>query len=180
MSNDEHKDYLLFIAQDTLQEIRDSKKDQRTITFNYIVIAGVLFGVFGTLKIKFGIQGYGNYFKFIIAALAAFTIYFINDFQRKLIYYRRRLAKIWNDKGFIFAFDNEILKYKNSNDEKYYSYWRGFFAYTLVYIMIVFLVALVVCLIPLDSHNQVSRKSNHIEQAGTGIQQIKKHIQVIK
>jgi len=139
MSNSEHKDYLLFIAQDTLQEIRESKKDQRAITYNFIIIAGVLFGIFETLKSKFGVQISGACLKIFMAVFAIVTIYFIIRFQISLSQFRKRITRIWDDKGFKFAFENEILKYKNDCKKQYHSFWNHFFDFTFVYIVLVFL-----------------------------------------
>ena len=144
MSNSEHKDYLLFIAQDTLQEIRESKKDQRAIAYNFIIIVGVLFGLFETLKIKFGVQIPSYILKFFIAGFAIVTVYFIIRFQMNLVQSRKRITKIWDDKGFEFAFKNEVLKYKNDSREQYYSFWNNFFSVAFVYIVLVFLTATIV------------------------------------
>jgi hypothetical protein len=141
MSNSEHKDYLLFIAQDTLQEIRESKKDQRSIAYNFVIVAGVLFGLFETLKSKFNVQIPSEILKFFIAVFALVTVYFIIRFQISLANFRKRITKIWSDEGFEFAFKGEILKYENDCKEQYYSFWNNFFGFTFVYILLVFLVA---------------------------------------
>ena len=144
MSNSKNKDYLLFIAKDTLQEIRENRKDQRAITYNFIIIVGVLFGFFSTLKTKFDIQIYVAILKFIIAAFGIFTVYFIIMSQRSLSQFRKRMTKIWDDKGFSFAFENDILKYKNDCKEQYFSFWNHFFGFTFAYILIVLLVTIAV------------------------------------
>jgi hypothetical protein len=141
MSNSEHKDYLLFIAQDTLQEIRESKKDQRSIAYNFVIVAGVLFGLFETLKSKFGVQVPSEILKTFIAVFALITVYFIIRFQLNLANFRKRITKIWADEGFKFAFEGEILKYENDCKEQYYSFWNNFFGFTFVYILLVFLIA---------------------------------------
>jgi len=144
MSNGEHKDYLLFIAQDTLQEIRESKKAQQAIAYNFIIIVGVLFGLLETLKSKFYVQISGSILKSFIAVFAIVTVYFIIRFQRNLAQFRKRITKIWDDKGFEFAFQNETLKYKNDSSKQYYSFWNNFFGFTFVYIVLVILTATIV------------------------------------
>lgn len=93
-----HKDNLLFIAQDTLQEIRENKKDQRSITYNFIIITGILFGLFETLKSKFNvpIPNINLLLKFIVIAFGALTVYLLIRFQTDLSQYRKRMTAIWD------------------------------------------------------------------------------------
>lgn len=143
MSEDEHKDYLLFIAQDTLQEIRENKKDQRAIAFNFILISGAIFGLFEVLKSKFNIQISHTAVKLPLVFFGAFTMYLIVRLQISLSQYRQRITKIWDDQRFKFAFRKDILKYKNDSKKQYYSFWHNFWDFTLLYIAIVTIVTLI-------------------------------------
>jgi len=144
MSDDDHKDYLLFIAQDTLQEIRENKKDQRTIAFNFILITGALFGLFEIIKTKVNPQLSQVVLKLLVSSFAATTIYLIIKLQGSLSHYRKRISKIWDAQGFKFAFQKKILRYKNDCKEQYFSFWHHFWDFTFLYIVIVALVALLV------------------------------------
>lgn len=147
--NMEHKDNLLFIAQNTLHEIRENKKDQRTTTYNFIIITGIIFGLFETLRNKFNVQvpNINILLKFIIIAFGIVTIYLLIRFQIALSQYRKRITAIWDDDSFKFAFEKEILKYKNNCKAQYYSFWNNFFGYTFVYIILVALITLLVCVL---------------------------------
>jgi len=147
MSSDNYKDYLLFIAQDTLQEIRENKKDQRGITFSFILIIGALFALFEILKSRFSVEIPHWVVKLFVAAVASLTIYLLIKLQFGLSQYRKRITKIWDDKSFEFAFEKKILGYKNDSKEQYYSFWHHFFDFTLLYIVTVTLVALLVILL---------------------------------
>ncbi len=145
-----HKDNLLFIAQDTLQEIRENKKDQRSITYNFIIITGILFGLFETLKSKFNVQipNINLLLKFIVIAFGALTVYLLIRFQIALSQYRKRMTAIWDDESFKFAFDKGILKYKNDSKAQYYSFWYNFWGFTFLYILLVaFIVVLIFVLL---------------------------------
>lgn len=145
-----HKDNLLFIAQDTLQEIRENKKDQRSITYNFIIITGILFGLFETLKSKFNVQipNINLLLKFIVIAFGALTVYLLIRFQITLSQYRKRMTAMWDDESFKFAFDKGILKYKNDSKAQYYSFWYNFWGFTFLYILLVaFIVVLIFVLL---------------------------------
>lgn len=145
-----HKDNLLFIAQDTLQEIRENKKDQRSITYNFIIITGILFGLFETLKSKFNVQipNINLLLKFIVIAFGALTVYLLIRFQIALSQYRKRMTAIWDDESFKFASDKGILKYKNDSKAQYYSFWYNFWGFTFLYILLVaFIVVLIFVLL---------------------------------
>lgn len=144
MPNDDYKDYLLFIAQDTLQEIRENKKDQRGITFNFMLVIAALFAVFEILKIRFNVQIPHVIIKSLMTLYGVFTIYLLIKLQIGLSQYRRRITRIWDEKSFEFAFEKEILRYKKDCKEQYYSFWHNFADFTLVYIIIVVLIALLV------------------------------------
>jgi hypothetical protein len=117
-----YKDNLLFIAQDTLHEIRENKKDQRGTTYNFIIITGILFGLFETLKNKFGVKIPTIILKIFVMAFAGLTVYLLIRFQCTLSKYRKRISKIWDDKSFKFAFKKGILRYKNDCKAQYYSF----------------------------------------------------------
>ncbi len=139
---------LLFIAQDTLQEIRENKKDQRSTTYNFLVLTGALFGLFEVLKTKFGVQLPILVLKFIISGLAVLTTYLLIRFQLTLSQYRKRMTIIWEDESFNFAFDNEILKYKKDCKAAYYSFWNNFWGFTFLYILlVVFIGGLIIVLL---------------------------------
>ena len=144
MSNGEHKDYLLFIAQDTLQEIRENKKDQRTTMYNFIIITGILFGLFEALKYKFHVQIHNVVLKLLVSALAGLTVHLLISFQRTLSKSRKRITKIWDDESFKFAFEKEILKYENDCKANYYSFRHNFLEFTFIYIMFVVLITVLV------------------------------------
>ena len=150
MSNSEHKDYLLFIAQDTVQEIRDTKKNQRDVAYSYFIIVGVLFGLFGTLKSRFGIQTDSCFVKVSICiglvVLMGVTNYLIYTYEQNIKEFRKRITKIWADGGFRFAWDARILKYKKQDKKRYYSFRNGFYRYAFVYMVLVFLVCVILCL----------------------------------
>ena len=143
-ANLENKDNLLFIAQDTLNEIRENKKDQRATTYDFIIIIGILFGLFETLKSKFGVQIPNIVLKLFAVAFGGVTIYLLIRFQITLSQYRKRISKIWDDESFEFAFKKEILKYKNDCKSQYYSFWNNFFSFTFVYIILVALITLLI------------------------------------
>jgi hypothetical protein len=146
-NNEEYKDNLLFIAQDTLHEIRENKKDQRATTYNFIIITGILFGLFETLKSKFGVQIPTIILKLFVVAFAVLTIYLLIRFQFTLSQFRKRITKIWDDKSFEFAFEKDILKYKTDCKAQYYSFWNNFFGFTLTYIIFVALITLLICVL---------------------------------
>ncbi len=141
---DDHKDYLLFIAQDTLQEIRENKKDQRAIAFNFILITGALFGLFEIIKSKFNPQLSLLVPKLLASSFSVLTIYLLIKLQCSLSRYRKRITKIWDDQRFKFAFQKKILEYENDCKEQYYSFSHHFWDFTFPYIIIVALVTLVV------------------------------------
>ena len=143
--NVENKDNLLFIAQDTLHEIRENKKDQRTTTYNFIIITGIFFGLFEALKYKFNVQIGNVVLKLLIVAFAGLTVYLLIRFQITLSQYRKRITKIWDDESFKFAFEKEILKYKNDCKANYYSFWKNFFTFPFIYIMFVILITFLIC-----------------------------------
>jgi hypothetical protein len=145
--NLENKDNLLFIAQDTLNEIRENKKDQRATTYNFIIITGILFGLFETLKSKFGVQIPNVVLKLFVLAFGGVTVYLLIRFQITLSQYRKRISIIWDERSFEFAFKKEILKYKNNCKAQYYSFWNNFFSFTFVYIMLVALITLLICVL---------------------------------
>jgi hypothetical protein len=138
---------LLFIAQDTLQEIREKKKDQQAITLNFVVITGVLIGLFEVLKSKFNVQSpnISIFLKIVIIAYGSLTTYLLIRFQHTLSNYRKRISAIWDDKSFKFAFKMGTLKYKYECKELYYSFWNNFWGYTFLYILLVVLITLLIC-----------------------------------
>jgi hypothetical protein len=148
-TNMEHKDNLLFIAQDTLQEIRENKKDQRSMTYNFIIITGILFGLFETLKNKFNVQipNINLLLKFIVIVFGELTVYLLIRFQTTLSQYRKRMTTIWDDESFKFAFEKEILKYKNDCKAQYYSFWNNFFGFTFLYITLVVFITVLICVL---------------------------------
>ena len=142
----EPKHNLLFIAQDTLQEIRENKKDQRNITYNFIIITGILIGLFETLKSKFGVQiPYLNHLlKFAVIALGILTAYLVLRFQITLSQHRKRITTIWDDESFKFAFEKGILKYKSDCKAQYYSFWNNFWGFTFLYILLVAIIMVLI------------------------------------
>lgn len=142
-----YNENLLFIAQDTLHEIREKKKDQQTITFNFVVITGVLIGLFEALKSKFNVQSpnISIFLKLVIVAYGSLTTYLLIRFQSTLSNYRKRISTIWDDKSFEFAFEKGILKYKYDCKTLYHSFWNNFFGYTFLYILLVVLITLLIC-----------------------------------
>ena len=143
----EHKDQLLFIAQDTLQEIRDNKNNQRTTTYNFIIVTGILLGVFETLKNKFNVQSpnINLLLKSVIIAYGSFTVYLVIRFQKTLTEFRERMTTIWDDQSFKFAFDKGILKYRNDCKTQYYSFWNSFWGFTFLYVIMIVLIEALVC-----------------------------------
>lgn len=137
---------LLFIAQDTLQEIRENKKDQRNTTYNFIIITGILIGLFETLKREFGLQfPYFNLLlKFAIVALGILTVYLLLRFQFTLSQYRKRMTIIWDDESFKFAFEKGILQYKDDCKARYYSFWSNFWDFTFLYILLVTIIVVLI------------------------------------
>jgi hypothetical protein len=137
---------LLFIAQDTLQEIRENKKDQRNITYNFIIITGILIGLFETLKSKFGVQiPYLNHLlKLAVFVLGIFTAYLLARFQISLSQYRKRMTTIWDDESFKFAFEKGILEYKNDCKAQYYSRWNNFWGFTFLYMLLIGIIVVLI------------------------------------
>ncbi len=144
MANNENREYLLFIAQDTLEEIRESKKSQRDVAFNFIVISGVILGLNQVLKIRDLPQISHTVMTLIQALFGGFSIYLLIRFQGSLSKARRRISIIYDDQDFSFAFERGILKYPKKGKKRYSSFWNNFWDYTLAYILLVLVITLVI------------------------------------
>jgi len=109
MSSNDHFESLLFIGHDTLNEIRENKKHQRDITYQFVFIIVALFGLAEVLKSILNISIPHLAFKIIILIYGSSTIYFLIRLQNTLAYFRKRILKIWDENTFKFAFDKKIF-----------------------------------------------------------------------
>ncbi len=119
------------------------------MTYNFIIITGILFGLFETLKNKFNVQipNINLLLKFIVIAFGVLTVYLLIRFQITLSQYRKRMTTIWDDESFKFAFEKEILKYKKDCKAQYYSFWKNFFGFTFLYITLVIFITVLICVL---------------------------------
>ncbi len=128
---------IFLLAQDTLSNIKECKKDQRSLTMGFIGIVVSIIVLTEVLIDKFNVEVSIGAIKFIIFFLGSLIIYLLIRSQKTLSNFRRRQTKIWNDVVFKEAFGKGILEYRNDNKEEYSSFWNGFWGFLFVYCVLI-------------------------------------------
>lgn len=124
----------IFIGEQHLKDIRDTKSHQRSILFQYIIISIALAGLTRIGQVN------PRSIEWSIICLGVIVIGLILSLQWSLRNSRIRILKIWQEPYFKTALDKGFLNIDKKDPEKYCSF-RYQIQYPLGYSLIIIIVA---------------------------------------